>query len=164
MDVEVRSLDFGYSTSTGAEWVFRDFNVNVKSGSMHPIVGRSRGTCRRLDRAERHAGGGAEICADVMLLDEPFVHLDAMSKRRMWREFETHWQLEKRTYVLVTHDIEEAVLLSDYVTVLSRATPTRVVETVEVGIGRPRTLETMTEPAFRTAVARVWDALEESAS
>jgi len=102
--------------------------------------------------------------ADVMLLDEPFVHLDAMSKRRMWREFETHWQLEKRTYVLVTHDIEEAVLLSDYVTVLSRATPTRVVETVEVGIGRPRTLETMTEPAFRAAVARVWDALEESAS
>jgi hypothetical protein len=38
MDVEVLSLDFGYATSTGAEWVFRDFNLKVKSGSMHSIV------------------------------------------------------------------------------------------------------------------------------
>ena len=98
--------------------------------------------------------------ADVTLLDEPFVHLDAMTKRHMWREFETHWQMEARTYILVTHDIEEAVLLSDSITVLSRSSPTSIVETIEVGIDRPRTVETMTEPAFRSAVARVWDALE----
>ena len=102
--------------------------------------------------------------ADVMLLDEPFVHLDAMSKRRMWREFETHWQLQARTYILVTHDIEEAVLLSDTITVLSRSSPTSIVETVEVGMARPRALESMIEPAFRSAVARVWDALESDSS
>ncbi len=64
--------------------------------------------------------------------------------------------------ILVTHDTEEAVLLSDYVTVLSGVTPTAVVDTIEVGIGRARTAETMTDPAFRSAVARIWDALESS--
>ena len=98
--------------------------------------------------------------ADVMLLDEPFVHLDAMNKRRLWQEFETRWQLDPRTYVLVTHDIEEAVLLSDRITVLSGSHPTSIVETIDVGILRPRGLERLHEPAFRSAVERVWDALE----
>lgn len=251
MNVEVRSLDFGYSSSSGTEWVFRDFDLTVASGSMHAIVGPSgcgKSTLLRLlGGLETPTGGTIELDgpalaaqrfalafqdpsllpwwdvgrnvglgvefdkkrtalydkirsftvdriglrhlanrrpdtlsrgqqtkasigramafdADVMLLDEPFVHLDAMSKRRMWREFETHWQLEARTYILVTHDIEEAVLLSDRVTVLSRSLPTKVVGTIEVGIGRPRSLETLTEPAFLAAVAHVWDALEESAA
>jgi len=98
--------------------------------------------------------------ADVTLLDEPFVHLDAITKRRMWREFESHWQLEARTYMLVTHDIEEAVLLSDRITVLSPSTPTSVVDTIEVGLERPRSIESMTDPGFRSAVSQVWEALE----
>lgn len=100
--------------------------------------------------------------ADVMLLDEPFVHLDALTKRRLWEEFETHWQLDARTYVLVTHDIEEAVLLADRVTVLAAGSPARIVDTVEVGLNRPRGLASMVEPAFRSAVSRVWEALEAS--
>ena len=97
--------------------------------------------------------------ADVLLLDEPFVHLDAITRRRLWAEFETAWQFDPRTYVFVTHDVEEAVLLSDRVTVLA-GPPAWALETVEVPLARPRTRDTPTEPAFRAAVASVWDALE----
>ncbi len=97
--------------------------------------------------------------AGVTLLDEPFVHLDAITRRRMWEEFETHWQFDARTYVLVTHDIEEAVLLSDRVTVLSGSTPTTTVATIEIGIDRPRGPGRLTEPAFKSSVAEVWEAL-----
>lgn len=98
--------------------------------------------------------------ADVMLLDEPFVNIDAITKRRLWEEFETHWQLEKRTYLLVTHDIEEAVLLADAVTVLSGSAPTRLIETIHTGLGRPRGVDRLVDPAFRSAISRVWEALE----
>lgn len=98
--------------------------------------------------------------ADVLLLDEPFVHLDTPNKHRLWQEFETQWQLDPRTYVLVTHDIEEAVLLADRVTILSSSQPSSVVETIEIGIERPRGLHRLTEPAFRSAIDRVWAALE----
>ncbi len=99
--------------------------------------------------------------ADVLLLDEPFVHLDAMTRRRLWQEFETAWHIEPRTYVFVTHDVDEAVLLSDRVSVLA-GPPAWVLETVEVPLARPRTRNTPTDPGFRSAVAAVWDALERS--
>ncbi len=41
MDVEIRALDFGFLSSTGGEWVFRDFNLDVPSEAMHSIVGPS---------------------------------------------------------------------------------------------------------------------------
>ena len=97
--------------------------------------------------------------ADVMLLDEPFVHLDAITRRKLWAEFETAWQFDPRTYVFVTHDVDEAVLLSDRVTVLA-GPPAWALATVEVPLARPRRSETTAEPAFRAAAASVWDALE----
>ncbi len=99
--------------------------------------------------------------ADVMLMDEPFVHLDALTRRRLWQEFETAWQFDPRTYVFVTHDVEEAVLLSDRITVLA-GPPAWALATVEVPLERPRTPHTTTEAAFRSTVAAVWDALERS--
>jgi ABC-type nitrate/sulfonate/bicarbonate transport system ATPase subunit len=94
-----------------------------------------------------------------MLLDEPYTHLDAPAARRLREEFETHWQLDPRTYLLVTHDIDEAVLLADRVSVMSRA-PAHIMETVEVDVGRPRTVHALTTPGARAAIARIWDVLD----
>ena len=99
--------------------------------------------------------------ADIVLMDEPFVHLDWISRRKLWDEFETHWQLDPRTYVLVTHDVDEAAVLGDRVTVLSSA-PASVIETIEVDLPRPRTTELMTHPGFRSAVSQIWSALDRS--
>ena len=101
--------------------------------------------------------------ADIMLLDEPFVALDSITRRRMWEELETHWQLEPRTFVLVTHDVEEAIMLADVVTVMA-GPPGHVAGTVEVDLQRPRAAAMVATPAYRSAYARVWELLESQAA
>jgi ABC-type nitrate/sulfonate/bicarbonate transport system ATPase subunit len=81
----------------------------------------------------------------MMLLDEPFGALDALTRGAM-----QEWLLEtsdriRSTYVLVTHDVDEAVLLSDSVYVLSPR-PGRIVGSLKVDFPRPRTLETSRDP------------------
>ncbi len=105
-------------------------------------------------------GRGLAHEADVLLLDEPFAHLDAISRRRLSAETERMWMADGRTAVIVTHDVEEAVLLSDRVTVM-RGGPGPALETIEVDAGRPR--RDLEHPGLRSAVGRVWDALERAA-
>jgi ABC-type nitrate/sulfonate/bicarbonate transport system ATPase subunit len=73
----------------------------------------------------------------VLCLDEPFGALDALTRGQMQRWLADALAREPRTVLLVTHDVEEAVLLADRIVLLS-ARPGRVVETIEVGIPRPR--------------------------
>ena len=73
----------------------------------------------------------------VLALDEPFAALDAITRAEMQAWLAETLAGEPRTVVLVTHDIEEAVLLGDRVIVLS-ARPGRVLETIEVTLSRPR--------------------------
>lgn len=74
---------------------------------------------------------------DVMLLDEPFGALDALTRINMQNEVLRIWEQEKKTMVLVTHDIDEAIFLSDHIIVLS-SRPGRVQEIITVNLPRPR--------------------------
>ena len=73
----------------------------------------------------------------VLCLDEPFGALDALTRGQMQRWLADALAKEPRTVLLVTHDVEEAVLLADRIVLLSPR-PGRVVETLEVGLSRPR--------------------------
>lgn len=73
----------------------------------------------------------------VQLLDEPFGALDALTRTQMQTWFETRWRQSRWTTLLVTHDVREAVALSDRIYVLSRR-PARVIAEVAVPIPRPR--------------------------
>ena len=106
-------------------------------------------------------GRGIAHDAEVLLLDEPFAHLDALNRRRLQEEFETHWQLDPRTILLVTHDVDEAITLADRVSVMRRA-PGPLIETVVVDAERPRVGMSASHPGIRSATARVWEALERS--
>ena len=106
-------------------------------------------------------GRGIAHDAEVLLLDEPFTHLDALNRRKLHEEFETHWQLDPRTILLVTHDVDEAITLADRVSVM-RGGPGPLVATIEVDAGRPRVGISPADPSLRSATTWVWDALERS--
>jgi ABC-type nitrate/sulfonate/bicarbonate transport system ATPase subunit len=73
----------------------------------------------------------------VLCLDEPFGALDALTRQRMQEWLAAALAEEPRTVLLVTHDVEEAVLLADEIVLLSPR-PGRVVERIEVALPRPR--------------------------
>jgi NitT/TauT family transport system ATP-binding protein len=83
----------------------------------------------------------------ILLMDEPFGALDAMTREAMNMELMRVWSEEKKTVIFITHSIPEAVLLGDRVVVMSPR-PGRISEIIDVDVGRPRTLQTMATPRF----------------
>jgi len=97
---------------------------------------------------------------EIMLLDEPFGALDALTRSDM-QEWLLHlWDSLHKTILFITHDVDEAVLLSDRVYVLT-ARPGRVKLTVEVGLPRPRSSSVITTPRFLTLKEQLLSALRE---
>ena len=91
---------------------------------------------------------------DVLLLDEPFSALDAMTRERLDDELLTLWGQTGTTIVLVTHSISEAVFLSDRVLVMSQR-PGRIIDDVPVEAPRPRSLSGGRASMFSDAADRV---------
>jgi NitT/TauT family transport system ATP-binding protein len=83
----------------------------------------------------------------LLLLDEPFGSLDALTREELSLELSRLWQNLGRTALLITHDIEEAILLGDRVIVLSRR-PGRIRLDVPVELPRPRDVNTSKHPRF----------------
>ena len=97
---------------------------------------------------------------DIMLLDEPFGALDALTRALMQRWLLEVWEGAKRTVLFITHDIDEAIFLGDRVMIMS-ARPGHIKTEMKVPLSRPRSPDVITSPAFvelkRTLLAAVED-------
>jgi NitT/TauT family transport system ATP-binding protein len=116
------------------------------------------------DRLPRELSGGmrqrAGICRalihdpSVLLMDEPFSALDALTRDEMNLELLDIWERDRKTVVFVTHSISEAVFLSDRVAVMSRR-PGRIIEDIPISLPRPRRIDIQETPRFAEFRARV---------
>ncbi|MBU8906775.1 ABC transporter ATP-binding protein [Desertibacillus haloalkaliphilus] len=85
--------------------------------------------------------------SNILLLDEPFSALDAMTRLTMQEWLLEQWEKTKKTIIFITHDVDEALLLSDRIFLFS-ARPISSYEEIHVPLKRPRTIEKMSEPTM----------------
>jgi NitT/TauT family transport system ATP-binding protein len=95
----------------------------------------------------------------LLLMDEPFGALDAITRLRMQEFLLSLWERYRMTILFVTHDIEEAVLLGDRVAIMASA-PGRIRETIEIPLARPRQGAVVDTEAFLVIKRRIRAALE----
>ena len=98
----------------------------------------------------------------IVFMDEPFGALDVHTRLRMESEILSLWAETNKTVMFVTHDLEEAIALSDEVVVLSAGPASRMVGRYEVGLARPRNLiDIKTDPRFVEIYGSIWRDLRE---
>lgn len=95
---------------------------------------------------------------EVILMDEPFASLDAQTRLLLREELLRIWERDKKTVILVTHNLDEAVMLCDRIAVMSTA-PGVIKAIVPVDVPRPRNFRSMRDPDFARCMEKVWELL-----
>ena len=94
--------------------------------------------------------------APLLLMDEPFGALDALTREQMRLDLEALWLATRKTVLFITHSIDEAVLLADRVIVMSPR-PGRIERTIDIPLARPRGLAARREPEFVRITEEITD-------
>lgn len=123
---------------------FEGYYPHALSGGMQQRVGLARALV---------------VDPDTLLMDEPFGALDAQTRHQLQDELLRLWQEHPKSVVLVTHDMEEAVYLSDRVLVLSPR-PGRIAREIIIPLPRPRDVNVRRMAAFAELVEDVWESLK----
>ncbi|MGH3665683.1 MAG: ABC transporter ATP-binding protein [Egibacteraceae bacterium] len=95
----------------------------------------------------------------ILLMDEPFGALDQQTRMFVGRELLRIWEETRKSVLFVTHDIHEAVYLSDEVWVMSHR-PAVIKEVLDIDLGRPRSPDTMGSSRFQELTNRLWELLK----
>jgi NitT/TauT family transport system ATP-binding protein len=126
------------------------------------------GLSEAIDRFPRQLSGGMQqrvniaralaVRPEILLMDEPFGALDALTKERMQEELQRIVAEENLTLIFITHDIGEAIYLGDRVVVMT-ANPGRVRLSLNVERPRPRSIDFKRSSTFQEMYSTLWDAL-----
>jgi NitT/TauT family transport system ATP-binding protein len=99
---------------------------------------------------------------EILLMDEPFSALDVQTRQLMENELLELWSVNRKSVVFITHDLEEAISLSDRVVVLSAGPETRPIGEFPIDLPRPRDVsEIRLTPRFIELHGRIWRAMKE---
>lgn len=90
----------------------------------------------------------------VLLLDEPFAQIDALTRGVIQEELVRMWMATKNTVFMVTHDVDEAILLSDKIALMTDGPEARLAEIIEVTVPRPRNRETLIDHPEYTRIRK----------
>lgn len=149
----VRGVESGRRRKLAVEWIrrvglhgFEHARASELSQGMRQRVALARTLC---------------LTPSCILMDEPFAALDAQTRILLQEQFIELWERHRASVIFVTHDLAEAILLSDRVVLMSNR-PARVVLSREVDLPRPRHLAMLTgEPAFQRLYKELWEGLRD---
>lgn len=127
---------------------FEHYYPHQLSGGMQQRVGLARALVRQ---------------PEILLMDEPFGALDAQTRLSMQQLLLDVWQSLGTTVLFVTHDIDEAILLSDRICVMS-ARPGRIIRTIPITMPRPRSIASLTSAEFMAYKSRIMSDMKVSAA
>ncbi len=123
------------------------------------LVGAEKKHPHELSGGMRQRVGIARALAidpQILLMDEPFGALDALTRGFLQDEVERIWEQKRKTVIMITHSIEEALLLSDRIVMMTRGPAARIDEILDVPFPRPRNRETIDQhPAYHTLKAEM---------
>ena len=148
--------------------VLQGFDFSTRRNIVKDLVDRFYLSDQKEQYPYQLSGGKKQLVAilralayqpDILILDEPFTSLDYDTARNMWLELERIWSYSGGTFLFVSHDINEAVFLSDRVIVFSKR-PAKIIEEVEIDLARPRTLSMLRDNKFldyRKKVLEIFD-------
>ena len=152
--LEFRGVPRGDAVAQGEAWLRRVGLAGFGDRYPHQMSGGMR---KRLALAQTLI-----LSPDILLMDEPFSALDVQTRQLMENELLALWAEDRKSVLFITHDLEEAIALSDRVVVLSAGPATRPIGDFRVDLPRPRDVsEIRMTPAFLTLHREIWAAMKE---
>jgi nitrate/nitrite transport system ATP-binding protein len=144
--IAVRAAHPDWTRGRVAEYVQQYIDMVGLMGSEHKRpAALSGGMRQRVGLARAFA-----VQPKVLLLDEPFAQIDALTRGAIQEELIRMWTATKNTVFMVTHDVDEAILLSDRIALMTNGPEAELAEIIDVPIPRPRSRETLIEqPEYR---------------
>jgi len=152
--LEFRGVPRPQAVRQGEEWLRRVGLAGFGDRYPHQMSGGMR---KRLALAQTLI-----LSPDILLMDEPFSALDVQTRQLMENELLALWAEDRKSVLFITHDLEEAIALSDRVVVLSAGPGTRPIGDFRIDLPRPRDVsEIRMTPAFLDLHREIWAAMKE---
>ena len=152
--LQFRGIDETVACGQGEEWLARVGLQGFGDRYPHQLSGGMR---KRVSLAQTLI-----LDPDIILMDEPFSALDIQTRQLMENEVLDLWNAKKKAVLFITHDLDEAIGMSDRVVVLSAGPGTHPIGEFAIDLPRPRDVaEIRTHPRFVELHARIWNVLRE---
>jgi NitT/TauT family transport system ATP-binding protein len=152
--LEFRGVPSAQAVAQGEDWLRRVGLAGFSDRYPHQMSGGMR---KRLALAQTLI-----LSPDILLMDEPFSALDVQTRQLMENELLALWAEDRKSVLFITHDLEEAIALSDRVVVLSAGPGTRPIGDFKVDLPRPRDVsEIRMTPAFLDLHREIWGVMKE---
>jgi NitT/TauT family transport system ATP-binding protein len=152
--LEFRGMERAEAVERGNDWMRRVGLAGFGDRYPHQLSGGMR---KRVSLAQTFI-----LNPQILLMDEPFSALDVQTRQLMENELLDLWSAERKSVVFITHDLEEAIALSDRVVVLSAGPDTRPIGEYKIDLERPRDVaEIRLAPHFIELHAQIWHTMKQ---